>query len=361
MKIVRVDLGARSYDINIGASLPSPDALKAFSGKRVLLVSDSNVAPLHQDAVQTLLSDAGLSVCPVVVEAGENSKQLKTIEMLYNAALDTGLDRKSLIAALGGGMIGDAAGFAAATYMRGINFIQIPTSLLAMVDSSVGGKTGVNLPRGKNLVGAFHQPIHVHADLNYLKTLPEREFLSGLAEVVKYAVIWDASFMDQLEKNAGQILARNLDALESVVARCCEIKAEVVSLDEREGGVRAILNFGHTFAHAVEAQASYADILHGEAVSIGMTFASYLSVRIGHLSQDVAERIVSLLKAYRLPTAVDRSSIPDWTTVKKIMKTDKKSDSGKQLFVLAEKLGMVRYACEAAEADQKSVFESMLK
>ncbi|MEI6808893.1 MAG: iron-containing alcohol dehydrogenase, partial [bacterium] len=255
-KQVHVKLGSRSYDILIGRNVTVGTSLKRRAGLKAMIVSDSNVDPLYGPRCERSLRAKGFETIRVTVPAGESSKSGRMVMELYNKAAELHLDRSSCIVALGGGVVGDLAGFIAATFLRGINFIQVPTSLLAMVDSSVGGKTGINLKQGKNLVGAFYQPVEVTADLSVLKTLPRREYVSGLAEVVKYGVIRDAAFFRMLEKNADRLLRRDSGLLEEVVARCCEIKAAVVSVDEREeGGERAVLNFGHTFGHALGDQA----------------------------------------------------------------------------------------------------------
>jgi 3-dehydroquinate synthase len=292
------------------------------------------------------------------VPAGEQSKSLEYVGKIYSAALASGLDRKSLFVALGGGMIGDLTGFAAATFLRGVNFIQVPTTLLAMVDSSVGGKTGINLKEGKNLAGAFHQPLEVNADIDCLTTLNDREYRSGLAEVVKYGVIWDASLFHQIETQADAIIARNADVLSRIIARCCEIKAEVVAVDERDNGVRSILNFGHTMGHALETASGYGTLLHGEAVAVGMVFAASVSVAEKGFSKVNSDRLRNLLVKLGLPVTCNAAL--SWDTVRKAMNTDKKSQLGKPRFVLAEKLGAVLFGCEASEHVMEEAF-CMLK
>jgi 3-dehydroquinate synthase len=268
------------------------------------------------------------------------------VEELYAKALSVGFDRRSVIVALGGGVVGDLAGFVAGTLLRGVRFIQVPTTLLAMVDSSVGGKTGVNLPQGKNLVGVFHQPVEVVADLDTLKTLPEREYLSGLAEVIKYGVIRDAAFFERLEARLDRLRARDADELEEVVARCCEIKAAVVSSDERETGERAILNFGHTLAHALENVGGYSRWLHGEAVAIGMAFAARLSEQQAGLPAADRQRIEAMLAALRLPVRVDQMA---WEAVRHAMQLDKKVWRRLPRFALAERLGHAVFGREVPE------------
>ncbi|MGD9873305.1 MAG: 3-dehydroquinate synthase [Kiritimatiellia bacterium] len=348
-KVIRVELGARSYDIHAGADLLGSCGgvcRKLKLGSRCLIVSDSNVAPLYAHVIRDSLTDAGFQPSIFIVPAGEESKDSLTLSLIYDEALAHALDRKSFIVALGGGVIGDLAGYAAASFLRGIRFVQVPTSLMAMVDSSVGGKTGINLPQGKNLVGAFHQPSAVLADLVTLSTLPDREFISGLSEVMKYGVIQDAEFFAFLEKKAGKILARDPETLEQVVTRCCKCKAEVVGLDERESGLRAILNFGHTLAHAVEQVAGYGKFLHGEAVAIGMAYAAILSVSAAGLPGEAAERIINLLGKFGLPVSVNGLS---WNAVRKAMQADKKNTGGAVCFVLAREIGRVEPGIEVKE------------
>jgi 3-dehydroquinate synthase len=358
-RTVRVDLGERSYDIHIGRGL---DAVLASTGSGVtaLLVSDSNVDPLYGSVTAEALTSRGFHVERVVVPAGEGSKSLDCLQTLFDHALAGHLDRSSVVVALGGGVVGDLAGFAAGTFLRGVKFLQMPTSLLAMVDSSVGGKTGVNLPQGKNLAGVFYQPIEVAIDLDTLQTLPAREYISGLAEVVKYGVIWDAAFFDMLESHVEPLLARDPDVLATVVARCCEIKAEVVSMDERESGVRAILNFGHTLGHAIENVCGYGALLHGEAISIGMAYAAELSCRSKNLCRDDRDRIIGLLVALGLP--VSRDQLADsvtWAALREAMASDKKARRATPTFVLVEKMGSVVFKCEASDAVLGESFEAM--
>jgi 3-dehydroquinate synthase len=343
---VQVKLAERTYPITIGRGLPGLLSLEDPEGLRAMIVSDSTVDVLHGAACQQRLEARGMKCLRVVVPAGEATKSLQWVELLYAKAAEAGLDRSSLIVALGGGVVGDLAGFVAATYLRGVKFAQIPTTMLAMVDSSVGGKTGINLPQGKNLVGAFYQPVAVDADLDLLETLPEREYVSGLAEVVKYGVIWDAALFHLLEKHTGELLAREPALLERVVARCCEIKAEVVAIDEREIGPRAILNFGHTLGHALEKVDGYGRWLHGEAVALGMCYAAQLSVVAEGFAAEDANRIKALLQKLGLPVAcqIDRSS--EWAMLRKAMGSDKKTLRNRPRFVLAKKLGSVVTGCE---------------
>lgn len=346
---IDVKLGERSYPIHIGRSLPLALMLDAKPGTRVLMVADSNVDALHGEACAKVLSGRGLEVLRTVIPAGESTKSLQWVDFLYNKAAEAGLDRSGVVLALGGGMTGDLAGFVAATYLRGVRFIQVPTSLLAMVDSSVGGKTGINLEQGKNLVGAFYQPIEVDADLDLLRTLPRREYVSGLAEVVKYGVIWDASFLHLLQKHVPELLSREPVLLEKVVARCCQIKAEVVAMDEREIGPRAILNFGHTLGHAVEKVGGYGRWLHGEAVSIGMHYAARLSTRVKGFPSADADSVVNLLKKLGLPVRPEAGDNMAWPALREAMMSDKKTLKKRPRFVLAEKLGAVVTGCEVDE------------
>ena len=340
--IVHIDLSERSYDIRIGAD-PGSNVLKeAAAGRRVLIVSDDNVDPLYGDLWVRRCSKVGLEVFRATVPAGESSKDLHFTAELYEKALDAGLDRWSMILALGGGMVGDLAGFVAATFLRGIDLIQVPTSLLAMVDSSVGGKTGVNLPRGKNLVGAFYQPHEVVLDLTTLTTLPDDEYASGLAEIVKYGVIWDAELFCELENEADRIVGRDPELMERVVTRCCEIKADVVGRDEKESGLRAILNYGHTLGHAIEQVYGYGVWRHGQAISLGMVYAGELSRREKGFPVDDQRRVRALLKRFGLPVESRGTGLSGrWSGIRRAMATDKKSRDAAPHFVLAEAIGSV--------------------
>jgi len=349
-KVVHVDLGARSYDIHIGHDLPIGAVLSGEDGTMALVVSDSNVEPLYGNKCAQALGARGLNVARAVVPAGETSKSLRVLEQLYDKAMKAGVDRRSVVLALGGGMVGDLAGFLAATLLRGIRFIQVPTTLLAMVDSSVGGKTGINLPQGKNLVGAFHQPIEVVADLSTLKSLPDREYASGLAEVVKYGLIWDAVLFKQIEESASKLLARDPDALEPIIARCCEIKAEVVKIDERESGVRSVLNFGHTLGHALEKVGGFGERLHGEAVAVGMIYAARISAKEKGFPPEECDRLTALLRRFKLPVSLsDLGLKAPWREVRDAMSADKKTVKKIPRYVLAQRLGSVVFGCEVAE------------
>ena len=347
---VHVALGARSYDIVIGQGLLpllGEGCKKLGLGRNSLVVTDMTVAPLHGEVTASSLAGSGFQVGRALVPAGEQSKDIQILFHVYQKAVEQGLDRKSFMVALGGGVVGDLAGFAAATFLRGIDFVQVPTTLLAMVDSAVGGKTGINLPQGKNLVGSFHQPRLVIADLDLLKTLPPREIAAGMAEVVKYGVIKDATFFAMLEKNADAIRNGDANLLEQIVRRSCEIKGDVVGRDEREeGGLRAILNFGHTIGHAIEAVTGYGTYLHGEAIAIGMVYAARLSAELLGMPKDDVVRLDRLLRRFSLPT-----ELPDcpWQPIRRAMGMDKKSKGGSPRFVLAEKIGVVREGVEVSE------------
>ena len=343
MHTVNVPLGDRSYDIEIGMSLDQAgQQIKGLGlGQKIAVVVNPTVKELYAKRVVESLKAQGFMAMVIVIPDGEQHKDLDWANAIYTSLLTNAFDRRSLIVALGGGVIGDLAGFAAATYMRGIPFVQVPTTLLAMVDSSVGGKTGVNHPMGKNMIGAFHQPQKVLMDLEVLKTLPKEEFLSGMAEVIKYGVIWDGAFFDYLDNNRDRILGLDRDALIHVIRRSCEIKAEVVGKDEREGGLRAILNFGHTVGHAIEKAENYT-MRHGEAVAIGMVYASRLAFATGLCDASVPERVEKLIASYGLPTNL--RSLSRKPTVQGLMDTmqiDKKAEGGKVKFVLPTKIGEV--------------------
>jgi 3-dehydroquinate synthase len=351
---VNIDTGTQTYPIHIGSDLLAQSGpwLAALGvGPRVLVVTDRRVAGLFGDTVQESLRRAGLEPTMAVIPPGERSKSLKQAAKLYDAALQAGLDRRSGVVALGGGVVGDLAGFVAATYMRGIPLAQLPTTLLAQVDSSVGGKTGVDLPQGKNLVGAFHQPCLVVADVRTLATLPPREVRAGLAEVIKYGLILDADLFADLERHfhasrrgslqdglpfaPGRVLPWS--AISFWVQRSCEWKGDVVRKDPRESGLRAILNFGHTFGHALEAQLGYRRLRHGEAVAIGMVTASRLSQRLGLLQGEEVERLEDLLALAGLPTRVPAGLAPE--VLLAAMQHDKKAAQGRLRFVLLRRLG----------------------
>ena len=343
METIPVNLGNRAYDIHVGWALLERIGeliLPLKLGRQLGLVTHPALAELYGSIVVDSLRRAGHEVTLLTVPAGEESKSLDQAGRLYRELVRARLDRGSALFGLGGGVIGDLAGFVAATLYRGIPFVNLPTTLLAQVDSSVGGKTGVNLPEGKNLVGAFHQPCLVVADVLTLRTLPEREFRSGLAEVVKHGMIADAAFFESLERQADRILARDPDALQKIVARSCAIKARVVEADEREAGLRALLNFGHTVGHAIEAALGYGAITHGEAVAHGMVVATALSVRRGLCPEKDAVRLQEILRRFGLLGA----SLPPPESLERYMVSDKKARDGVLQFVLTRGVGSVTFA-----------------
>jgi len=350
MTSVRVRLAERSYNVFVekGALARAADLLPAgLKPTRAFLVSDENVAPLYADAVVGSFKRAGLAVATAVMPPGEREKNLARVEWLYHRMLESGLDRRSLVVALGGGVVGDTAGFAAATFMRGIAVLQIPTTIVAQVDSSVGGKTGVDLGEGKNLVGAFHQPIAVVIDPETLSTLPPREVTAGLAEVVKHGVIRDAAYFARLERLGESLLHMDAETAGEVVLRSVEIKADVVSRDEREEGLRAILNFGHTVGHALEVVTGYSRYLHGEAVSIGMAAAARIAASLRMCGRDVGERIVALSAKVGLPVSPDGVAAAD---VIASLARDKKAVAGRARFVLPREIGRVEIVDAVEEA-----------
>ncbi len=355
---VNVELAERSYEIRIGYGISKEPAVAApvIENRKCLLVSDSNVFPLYGERVLEILRKNGASnVESVVFTAGEESKNLETILTICRKAAQANLDRKSILVALGGGVTGDMAGFSAAIYMRGIRFIQIPTTLLAMVDSSVGGKTGVDIPEGKNLIGAFHQPDGVFIDTEFLNTLPSRQYLCGMAEIIKTAAILDPVFFDLLETNVELIRARDKDFTAEMIARCCALKADVVAQDEKESGLRAILNFGHTFGHAFECRADYT-LPHGEAVAVGMVLAARLSAARGLLSGGDAERLTRLIRGVGLPVVppAGHSSAEIIETMFK----DKKTMNGILRFVLLNAIGKAS-VCPVAPEEAEAVLKGI--
>jgi 3-dehydroquinate synthase len=355
MPALRVNLGDRSYDIvvttNDGAGV-GPFACQRSQGSSALVITDENVVA-HAHAVRQALAQAGFSSGLAVRPAGEAQKALNVAAELYGALLDLPADRKSLVVAVGGGVIGDLAGFVAATYARGLDLLMVPTTLLAMVDSSVGGKVAVNHPRAKNLIGCFHQPRGVWIDTAMLATLPEREYRSGLAEVVKYGVILDAELFAYLEQHLAAILRRDPATVEHIVTRCCQLKANVVEKDEREeSGLRAVLNYGHTFAHAFETAAGYGGWLHGEAVAAGMVCASKLAERHRLISAELTQRQVRLLEAFSLPVRPERWPLD---TLLAAMRSDKKALAGKMRFILPRRLGEVALFDNVSEEDVRQV------
>lgn len=355
---VTVHLAERTYSILLPGTDPNfsetPGVLARLRNKGALafIVCDEG-AKAHIPGIETAFAEQGYQVKLWILPAGEAQKALSVAEILYEALLDLKADRKTLLVALGGGVVGDLTGFVAATYLRGLDFFMVPTTLLSMVDSSVGGKTGVNLTRGKNLIGCFHQPIGVWIDPTFLTTLPDRDFRSGLAEVVKYGMIMDAEFWDRLEKEADLLLARDPFILRRVIARCCQLKARVVSEDEHElTGLRAILNYGHTFGHAFETIAGYGKWLHGEAVAAGMHCAMRLAVKRGLMDQQALNRQEALLKKFGLPTEPDSS----WSSEELIdlMRADKKAAAGKLRFILPTRIGHVQFVEGIEDAEVRT-------
>lgn len=360
LETVHVELGERSYDIEIGSgNLLEWDSIlrRCEDATHTVIITDTNVDPLYGDKLADFLAGAeDFEVDIMVVDAGESSKSSDVIAELWERMLDEGADRKSLVVALGGGVVGDLAGFVAASYGRGLRFLQVPTTLLAQVDSSVGGKVGINLPQAKNMVGAFWQPLGVVIDVDTLGTLPDREYRAGLAEVVKYGVILDADFFALLEQNVDAIHSRQPATLQRVIGRCCRLKAGVVQQDEREEtGLRSVLNYGHTFCHAMEAATGYDELLHGEGVAIGMLCASRLAERLGRVGGDVTRRQHDLLVALRLPT-----SLPDLPhdELLRLMYHDKKAASGRLRFVLPDRIGHVELVDDARDGDVLAVLEA---
>ncbi|QDU54033.1 3-dehydroquinate synthase [Aeoliella mucimassa] len=355
---IRVNLAERSYDILIGSG--TLDVFPQFMADRnssthVVIITDSNVDDLYADALGDSLTEQGYEVQMMVVDAGEESKSADAAIDLWETMLAEGADRGSVVAAVGGGVVGDLAGFVAATFARGLAFVQVPTTLLAQVDSSVGGKVGINLSEAKNMVGAFWQPMGVLVDVNVLGTLPAKEFAAGMAEVVKYGVIMDLDFFEYLEQNVDGINARDPEVMQKVVERCCQLKAEVVEADEREeSGRRAILNYGHTFAHAFEAATEYGQLLHGEAVSMGMVCESRLAERIGLIDAAATERQVKLLEALSLPITPPEL---DPEEVYRLMWHDKKVADGKINFVLPTKIGETTLTSDVKSRDVLAVLE----
>jgi 3-dehydroquinate synthase len=354
---LRVDLGPRSYDIVLtrdDSAGVGPFARTNCRASSALVIADESVADRARD-IDDSLRTVGFRTSLAFRPPGEGQKSLAVAGELYEKLLDLPADRRTLVVAVGGGVIGDLAGFVASTYARGLPLLMIPTTLLAMVDSSVGGKVAVNLPRAKNMVGTFHQPIGVWIDIAALNTLPAREYRSGLAEVVKYGVILDAPFFAELEANADGLLERRSDLVERVVQRSCELKADVVQKDEREEtGLRAALNYGHTFAHAFEAVAGYGSWLHGEAVAAGMVCASRLAERRGLIDATVTKRQIDLLERLGLPIRPEKWPIDELISV---MRTDKKSVAGALRFILPTRLGAVALFDNVPEADVREILE----
>jgi 3-dehydroquinate synthase len=346
-QIVGVELGARAYEVHVGTGLlDTTDLAAQVPGRHAFIVTDANVAPLYLGKVQALL--AGKSVQTAVLPAGEQEKTLARFSELMVALAAQGASRDVTVIALGGGVVGDLAGFAAACWMRGVRFVQLPTTLLAMVDSSVGGKTAVDLPSGKNLVGAFHQPAIVVADTTTLDSLPDRELRAGLAEVVKYGAIVDADFFAWLEAHADALLARDAASLEHAIAVSCRHKAGIVVRDETEQGERMLLNFGHSFGHAIETEQGYGSLIHGEAVAIGMVLAAKLSAQLGRAPVADADRLQALLERFGLPTSIPENLGAD--ALLQRMRLDKKALSGALRLILWRGIGQAEVVRDVAES-----------
>ena len=339
MSVLAVNLAENSYNILIGSGLLPALGQRCTDvglSSRVAVITNPTVNAIYGEIARSSLESAGFAVTLIEIPDGEEYKSAATLSAVYDALIEAGLDRRSCIVALGGGVVGDLAGFAAATYLRGIPFVQVPTTLLAQVDSSVGGKTAIDHPRGKNLIGAFYQPRLVLIDVKTLATLPDREYRAGLAEVVKYGVAIDLPFFEFLEQHTEDIIARDRACLEAVIRRCCEIKAHVVELDEKESGLRAVLNFGHTLGHAFETVAGYRELVHGEAVALGMVLAARVSAGLGHCSAADVERVTTLITRLGLravPPEAERARLLD------AVMTDKKSRNGSISFICNQGIG----------------------
>lgn len=357
MQTLNVELGERSYPIYIGSGLLDQAELLApyIAGNSTITVSNETIAPLYMQQLQMNLS--GLKNCQVILPDGEHHKTLDVLNQIYTGMLENGSDRRSTLIALGGGVVGDMGGFAAASYQRGINFIQVPTTLLSMVDSSVGGKTGVNHPLGKNMIGAFHQPQCVVIDTDTLSTLNDRELSAGLAEVIKYGLIRDTEFLGWLTENMSQLMRRNPEALAYAIYRSCQHKAEVVADDEREQGQRALLNLGHTFGHAIESGMGYGNWLHGEAVAAGTVMAAELSQKMGWLQLDEVAEIKRLLAAANLPIDPPTSLSP--AEYLGYMSRDKKVQDGVMNLVLLKSMGEAVLTKDYDTDALKAVLERM--
>lgn len=338
MQTLNVSLGARTYPIHIGMGLLAKAdlILPHLASKQVVIVTNTTVAPLYLEKVAQPLIEQGVNIVEIILPDGERYKNDETLNLIYDALIENRCERSVTLIALGGGVIGDLTGYAAATYLRGVAFIQIPTTLLSQVDSSVGGKTGINHPQGKNMIGAFYQPKLVLADINTLRTLPERELSAGMAEVIKYGLIRDAQFFEWLEANANAVMGLNEDETTYAVYRSCENKAEVVAADEREAGERALLNLGHTFGHAIENAMGYGVWLHGEAVAAGTMIAADLSKRLGWLEAQDVSRIEQLFEKVKLPTKAPVLGIEKYIN---LMGLDKKVQNGKIRLVLQQGIG----------------------
>ncbi|MEJ6521258.1 3-dehydroquinate synthase [Shewanella bicestrii] len=351
---IQVDLGERSYPIYIGQNLMSDSETlsRYLLKKRILIVTNETVAPLYLKQIQDTMASFG-EVSSVILPDGEQFKDLTHLDSIFTALLQRNYGRDSVLVALGGGVIGDMTGFAAACYQRGVDFIQIPTTLLSQVDSSVGGKTAVNHPLGKNMIGAFYQPQIVIIDTECLQTLPAREFAAGMAEVIKYGIMWDAEFFQWLENNVQALKSLDTQALVYAISRCCEIKADVVSQDETEQGVRALLNLGHTFGHAIEAEMGYGNWLHGEAVAAGTVLAAQTAKSMGLIDESIVRRIVQLFHAFDLPVTAPESM--DFDSFIKHMRRDKKVLGGQIRLVLPTAIGRADVFSQVPESTLEQV------
>lgn len=357
---VMVELGPKSYPVFVGSetlTLFGASFLQYCDSKKAVVVTDENVGPLYAQTVTQSLNNNGVQTHTITIPAGEATKRREVVESLYDKLFDLSIERSDAIVALGGGVVGDLAGFVAATFKRGVHYVQLPTSLLAMVDSSVGGKTGINHPRGKNMIGAFYQPKMVFADIAVLKTLPRRELGCGLAETVKHAVIRDGEFFEHLKNHADQIMNLEPELMTDLVVRNCRIKAAVVSADEFESGLRGILNLGHTIGHTIETVCADRDVHHGEAVSLGMVAAARLAAERGLLKAETIERITSLLNKLNLPTSVNEELPVD--KLYEAMKQDKKVKAGKIRFVLPTSLGSCAFVDDISEDDIKNAIKEL--
>jgi len=356
MDKLTVELGSRSYPISIGENLLSQSDLfaSAITGKKVMIVTNEIVAPLYLETCKKSLQQYAID--EVILPDGEQHKTLATFETILSALLEGKHARDTTIIALGGGVIGDMAGFAAACYQRGVPFIQVPTTVLSQVDSSVGGKTAVNHPLGKNMIGAFYQPQSVIIDITCLKTLPEREFSAGMAEVIKYGIIYDGAFFNWLENNVEQIKALHPETIIYMIKRCCEIKAEVVAQDEKEHGIRALLNLGHTFGHAIEAEQGYGNWLHGEAVAAGMVLAAETSFILGLLDGEEVEQIINLIEQFDLP--INAPEEMQYEHFANHMQLDKKVLDGQLRLILPTAIGTSEIYSDVSEAVLRSVIEN---
>ncbi|MBF0370715.1 MAG: 3-dehydroquinate synthase [Magnetococcales bacterium] len=360
-RTLSLDLGPRSYDIVVGAGLL--DSLGArlsplLPGPQVAVVSNDTIAPLYMERMVASLKAAGLTPLEILLPDGEKYKDWHHLQTIFDALIENRFERSCTLLALGGGVVGDMTGYAAASFLRGVHFVQVPTTLLSQVDASVGGKTGINHPLGKNLIGAFYQPKLVGIDLDTLATLPRRELLAGLAEVIKYGIIWDGELFERIEKNLDGLLALDPALIGKIIYDCCAIKAEVVNLDEREAGTRALLNLGHTFGHAIESLAGYGVLLHGEGVAIGMVMAADLSQRMGLCSQGETQRIRTLLERAGLPVKAPRFPVENYLEA---MTRDKKVTAGRIRFVVVDKIGKAHVTADApVEMVSAAILENMV-